>query len=98
MYEPTVGNVYQITCKFQIVLCATDCFNYDAPLVPVDGSTRLSVVRWTVAGSLEESPRKGRAHQSGEFVLLPDETPCDLQESISKFAGSGRRCSLRLII
>ena len=98
IYEPTVGNVYQITCKTPGRLCATDCFNRDEPLVPVEGSTRLSVVRWTVAGALEQSPRKQRAHQSGEFVLLPDDTPCDLRQSISQFAGSGRRCSLRLTI
>lgn len=97
--EPSLGNVYQTSCKSHIVFRATDCFNFnhDAPLVPVDGSTRLSAVRWTVAGALDESLRK-RARQSGEFVLPPDDTPCDLHESVSQFAGSGRRCSLKLLI
>jgi hypothetical protein len=98
VFEPTsLGNVYQTTCKSQVALCTTDCFDHDALLVPVDGSTRLSAVRWTVAGALDESLRK-RARQRGEFVLPPNDTPCDLHEAISQFAGSNRRCTLRLII
>ena len=93
-----MGNVYQITCKSLVVLCANYCLNHSAPLAPVEGSTRLSVVRWTVAGALDDPLRKQRASQNGEFVLLPNETPCKLHETVSQFAGSGRRCTLRLII
>ncbi|KAH9056281.1 hypothetical protein EDB87DRAFT_1687610 [Lactarius vividus] len=62
----------------------------------VEGSTRLSAVRWTIAGALEESLRK-HARQNGEFWLLPD-TLCKLHDSVSQLAGSSRRLSLRLII
>ncbi|KAH9018604.1 hypothetical protein EDB85DRAFT_2199075, partial [Lactarius pseudohatsudake] len=62
----------------------------------VEGSTRLSAVRWTIAGALEESVRK-HARQNGEFWLLPDAL-CKLHDSVSQLAGSSKRLSLRLII
>ncbi|KAH9169941.1 hypothetical protein EDB89DRAFT_1364233 [Lactarius sanguifluus] len=62
----------------------------------MEGSTRLSAVRWTIAGALEESLRK-HARQNGEFWLLPDAL-CKLHDSISQLAGSSKRLSLRLII
>ncbi|KAH9014239.1 hypothetical protein EDB84DRAFT_1568279 [Lactarius hengduanensis] len=62
----------------------------------VEGSTRLSAVRWTIAGALEESLRK-HVRQNGEFWLLPDAL-CKLHDSVSQLAGSSKRLSLRLII
>ncbi|KAH9035763.1 hypothetical protein EDB85DRAFT_2143515 [Lactarius pseudohatsudake] len=62
----------------------------------VEGSTRLSAVRWTIAGALDESLRK-HARQNGEFWLLPDAL-CKLHDSVSQLAGSSKRLSLRLII
>lgn len=64
---------------------------------PVEGSTRLSAVLWTVAGALEESHRR-RARQSGSFLLLPDETARELHESVSQLAGSSKKCALRLLV
>jgi hypothetical protein len=64
--------------------------------VSVEGSVRLSAVRWTVAGALEESTRK-RVRQGGEFWLLPD-TLCKLHDSISLLAGSSKKLSLRLLV
>ncbi|KAI9449356.1 hypothetical protein BJY52DRAFT_253062 [Lactarius psammicola] len=64
---------------------------------PVEGSTRLSAVRWTVAGALAESLIK-RARQSGEFLLLPDDTECKLHDPVSQHAGSRKKCALRLIV
>jgi len=63
----------------------------------VEGSTRLSAVRWslTVGGPLEESLTR-RMRQGGEFWLLPD-TLCKLHDSISQLAGPSKRLSLRLI-
>jgi len=63
----------------------------------VEGSTRLSAVRWTVAGSLEE-PHKRRARQRGEFVLASSNTTCDLHETVSQYTGPNRKCALQLTI
>jgi len=63
----------------------------------VEGSTRMSAVRWTVAGALDESLRR-RVRQRGVFMLLSDDTACDLHEAVSQFAGSGRKCTFRLTI
>ena len=73
-----------------------DCFNRDALLVAVEGFTRLSAVRWTVAGALEEPLRK-RARLNGELRSLPDAL-CKLHDSVAQFAGSSKKLSLRLIV
>jgi len=64
---------------------------------PVEGSTRLSAVRWTIAGSLEE-PLRSRVRQRGKFAHHPGETECDLHETVSQIAVPGRKCVLRLTI
>jgi len=64
---------------------------------PVEGPTRLLAVRWTVAAALEESHRR-RARQSGSFLLLPDDTACELLESVSQLAGSSKKCALRFLV
>jgi hypothetical protein len=92
--SPTTQNQIELTVY---VFEPTSLGNVYQTTFPVEGSTRLSAVRWTVAGALDESLRK-RARQRGEFVLPPNDTPCDLHEALSQFAGSNRRCTLRLII
>ena len=64
----------------------------------VEGSARLSAVRWTVAGKLNEQLVKP-ARQTGEFFLPPpDNKPCELHSSVSELAGEGKDCSLLLVI
>jgi hypothetical protein len=72
------------------------CSQSSAGLVSVEGSTRLSAVRWNVGGGLEESLRR-RVRQSGDFWLLPD-TLCNLHDSVSQLAGYNKRLSLRLMV
>jgi hypothetical protein len=72
-------------------------FKHDALVVPVEGSTRLSAVRWIVAGALEESARR-RARQRGEFMLVSSNTACDLHETVSQYTGPNRKCALQLTI
>ncbi|KAF8265882.1 hypothetical protein EI94DRAFT_1734447 [Lactarius quietus] len=67
----------------------------------VEGPTRLSAVRWTLAGALKESLRI-RVRQSDAFWLLglpglPD-TQCKLHDSVSQLAGYSKKLWLRLII
>jgi hypothetical protein len=64
-------------------------------LVSVEGSTRLSAVRWTVGGVLEESLRR-RVRQSGEFWL--SDTLCKLHDSVLQLASYNKRLSLRLMV
>ncbi|KAI9435104.1 hypothetical protein H4582DRAFT_2080025 [Lactarius indigo] len=64
----------------------------------VEGSTRLSAVRWTVAGTLTEPLRK-RVRQDGEFRHVSDgDTEYELHDTVSKVAGSKKKCALRLIV
>ncbi|KAH8990442.1 hypothetical protein EDB86DRAFT_3080426 [Lactarius hatsudake] len=63
----------------------------------VEGSTRLSAVRWTVAGALAEPLRK-RARQGGEFRLVSEDTECELHDTVSQVAGSKKKYTLRLIV
>ena len=89
--------VHNTTCKSQVVPAPLLILTKDSVLVSVEGSTRLSAVRWTIAGSLEE-PLRGRVRQDGQFVIHQDSTPCDLHETVSQCAGSSRKCMLRLTI
>lgn len=66
-------------------------------MFPVEGSTRLSAVRWIVAGALEELARR-RARQRGEFMLVSSNTTCDLHETVSQYTGPNRKCALQLTI
>jgi hypothetical protein len=89
--------IYKDMCKSSFVPAPVIVFNHDALLVPVEASTRLSAVRWIVAGALEESPRR-RARQSGEFVLVSSNTTCDLHETVAQYTGPNRKCALQLNI
>lgn len=64
-------------------------------ILSVEGSTRLSAVRWTVGGVLEESLRR-RVRQSGEFWL--SDTLCKLHDSVLQLASYNKRFSLRLMV
>ena len=89
--------LHQTACKFPVVPLASKCVHLPMMryLVSVEGSVRLSAVRWTVAGALEESLKR-HVRQDGEFWLLPD-TLCKLHDSISQLAGSSKKLSLRLV-
>ncbi|KAH9017890.1 hypothetical protein EDB84DRAFT_1442629 [Lactarius hengduanensis] len=63
----------------------------------VEGSTRLSAVRWTVAGALAEPLRK-RARLGGEFRLVSEDTECELHDTVSQVAGSKKKYTLKLIV
>ncbi|KAH9007399.1 hypothetical protein EDB84DRAFT_1572927 [Lactarius hengduanensis] len=63
----------------------------------VEGSTRLSAVRWTVAGALAEQLRK-RARLGGEFRLVSEDTECELHDTVSQVAGSKKKYTLKLIV
>ena len=64
--------------------------------VEVEGTARLSAVRWTVAGRLNEQLAKP-ARQTGEFFLPPDK-PCELHQSVSEFTNSTNECAISLVI
>jgi hypothetical protein len=68
--------------------------SYDT--VEVEGSARLSAVRWTVAGRLNEQLAKP-ARQTGEFFILPDKA-CEMHRSVSEFTNSNKECALSLIV
>ena len=89
--------LHQTACKFPVVPLASECVHSPVIryLVSVEGSVRLSAVRWTVGGALEESLKR-RVRQDGVFWLLPD-TLCKLHDSISQLAGSSKKLSLRLL-
>ena len=77
---------------------------HDVPYaVDVEISTRLSAVRWTVAGGLNEQLAR-RARQNGEFRFGPDDRPCELQNRVSDLRVSeltnsdDKECVLKLII
>ncbi|KAI0247273.1 hypothetical protein BJV78DRAFT_1285698 [Lactifluus subvellereus] len=66
----------------------------------VESSTRLSAVRWTVAGGLDEQLAR-RARQDGEFRFGPDDRPCELHNRVSdlsELTNSNKECVLKLII
>lgn len=67
----------------------------DKQTVEVEGSTRLSAVRWTVSGKLNEQLVRP-ARQEGQFLLPPDNKPCELHSRVSELAGSSKDCSLFL--
>jgi hypothetical protein len=97
VYDRSTSTVlHQTTCKSQVVPSPLIVFTIMRGLVYMEGSTRLGAVRWTIAGTFEESLRK-RVRQSGEFWLLSDAV-CKLHDSISQLAGSSKRLSLRLIV
>jgi len=62
----------------------------------VEGSARLSAVRWTAAGNLNDQLVKA-ARQSGEFYVPPDK-PCDLHAPVSQFTNSSNECALWLVV
>ena len=68
--------------------------------VEVEGSARLSAVRWTAAGSLNDQLVKS-ARQTGEFYLPPDK-PCDLHSTVSQYITESEfgsnECTLWLVV
>jgi hypothetical protein len=77
-------------------LCPWYVLNNSDYIVEVEGSARLSSVRWTVAGRLDERLAKP-ARQTGEFFLLPDKL-CELHRSVSEFTNASKECALSLVV
>jgi len=65
--------------------------------VEIEGSSRLSALRWTVSGNLKDQELVRPARQTGQFLLSPDNKVCELHSSISDLAGSRKECSLLLV-
>ena len=65
--------------------------------VEIEGSTRLSAVRWTVSGKLREPELARSARQTGQLFLPPENKPCELHSSVSELAGTRKEFSLLLV-
>jgi len=68
----------------------------DNQTIEMEGATRLSAVRWTVSGKLNEELVRP-ARQTGQFLLPPENKPCELHSTVSELAGSSKDCSLLLV-
>lgn len=69
--------------------------------VDVESSACLRALRWSVAGGLNEQLGR-RARQSGEFLLSPEDRPCELHRTVSEFlttdASGNNECAFKFVV
>jgi hypothetical protein len=93
----TSGLVDQVTGTPRLKALSPKSTHDEPCIVNAESSARLSAVRWTVAGVLDEQLAR-RARETGEFRFGRDDRLCELHCEVSDLTSSNEGCILKLVI